>query len=85
MSCLVVYNTKENIDFLVKNWDALSKFSRDFSMFFVNPFSRTEKRWAIYPMSHELIVEKKDLKRSIDVISSNVEMATREGITKVIT
>ncbi|MCX8146893.1 MAG: hypothetical protein N3D84_00285 [Candidatus Woesearchaeota archaeon] len=84
MQCLVVYNTKENIDFLINNWELFSKFNNNFSIFFVNPFSKTEKRWAIYPMTHDIIAERKNLRQSINVLASNVEIITKEEIERII-
>lgn len=81
---LVTYNTKENIDIVLKAWDKLAKFKRNFSINFINPFSKTDKRWALYPMTHDFVTDRKDLKRSISIISSNVEYANKNEIEKVV-
>lgn len=81
---LIVYNTKDNLSFVVKNWDRLAKFRKNFSITFVNPFSKTDKRWAIYPSTHDFVTEKSKIKQSLDVLFSNVEATTKEEIEKII-
>ena len=80
---LVVYNTKENKEFLINNWDKLAKFNKGFSIHFVNPFSKTNKRWSIYPATHEFIAGKKNLKKGISSISSNVEEIAKKEIEDI--
>ncbi|MFC1732473.1 hypothetical protein ACFL6I_19385 [candidate division KSB1 bacterium] len=81
---LVVYNTKENFDVLIKNWDIIAKFKRQFSIYFINPFSKTEKRWSIYPMTHNMVTEKSGLKPGLITLFSNVEAVTKEEIEKIL-
>lgn len=81
---LVVYNTRENFDVVVKEWDALSDVKRHFSIHFVNPFSKTEKKWAVYPATHNIITEKSHLKNSLQALFANVDATTKEEIEKII-
>ncbi len=81
---LVVYNTKENFDVLVDNWDKIVGFKRHFSMYFVNPFSKTEKSWTIYPATHSLIVDKSGLKASLKTLFSKVDETAKEELSKLL-
>jgi hypothetical protein len=81
---LVVYNTKANFDIVLKNWDKLAKFKKNFSINFINPFSRSEKRWVIYPMTHELITDKSKIGPSLKIFFSNVDSASKEEIEKIL-
>lgn len=83
-SSLIVYNTNGNFEIVLKNWEKLAKFSRHFSIHFVNPFSKTEKRWAIYPMTHDLVTEKAGLKQGLTALFMTVEATTKEEIERVI-
>ena len=68
---VVVLNTKENLDFLVKHWKSLIKFP-DLCFYFVNPKSSDEQKWIVYPRSHDLIIDSKHLKKSLNVLFSAV-------------
>src|SRR3989338_11205533 len=45
---LVVLNTNSNLATLCSSWNDLIKF-RGLCIYFVNPFSSTDKKWIIYP------------------------------------
>ena len=81
---LVCYNTAENLDFLITNWDALVKFKRNFCVIFINPFSATDKKWAVYPATHDLITERPALKSGLQVLFSTVDKTTKEEIEKIV-
>jgi len=78
---IVCYNTKENIDFMLKNWETLAKL-QNFSMFFVNPFSKTEKKWIIYPKTHHALSD--NHKDGIKTLSNNVDLITLKEVENII-
>ena len=80
---LVVYNTKDNFDILIKNWDELSSFKRHFSIYFVNPFSTLEKRWVIFPYTHNMLTEKENLKLSLKSIAELVDQIDDKKLEKL--
>ena len=43
---LIVFNTKENLNTIINNWDRLIKF-KNLSIYFVNPLSGLDKKWII--------------------------------------
>lgn len=84
ISTMAVYNTKENFDSFMKSWDKFARFSRQFSIHFINPFSKTEKRWTLFPMTHDMVTEKAGLKPGLLALFANVEATTKEEVEKVI-
>jgi len=84
MCSLVVYNTKANLDSVLKHWDKIAGFKKNFSINFINPFSKSEKRWVVYPMTHELVVEKSKIGPSLKILFSNVDPVSKEEIEKIL-
>ncbi len=83
-SSLIVYNTSENLSKVISSWDKLAKFSAGFSIIFVNPYSSLDTKWAIFPMVHDRIIEKKDLSRGLKSLFSNVEETNKEKLSKLV-
>ena len=81
---LVILNSKENLDFLIKNWDYFVKLGRNFSVFFVNPFSKLEKFWTIYPSVHDFITERPVLSLGLKTMFEQVDAITEAEFEKVI-
>ena len=69
---LVVYNTKDNLNTIIKFWPRISEFPM-FSIYFVNPDSQTDRRWIIYPSTHSKIVEQSALKQGLFSLFESVE------------
>jgi len=81
---LVVLNSKENLNFLIKNWDAFVRLGKNFSIFFVNPFSKTEKFWTICPSVHNFITERPVLSTGLKTMFEQVDAITEAEFEKVI-
>lgn len=69
---LVTANTRENMDFLIKNWTSFIQYPH-LCVYFVNPKSSTDKRWIIFPATHEKITERRALKKGIESLFTTVE------------
>ena len=69
---VVVPNTKENVELLLKNWDGF-KEHKQLCFFFVNPNSKTEQKWMVYPSTHDSITEKNALRKGIESLFLTVE------------
>jgi hypothetical protein len=69
---LVIFNSKENLEIIIKNWEELAK-NQKFSIFFVNPFSSTEEKWIIYPSTHSRISSPFSLKKGLLALFATVE------------
>lgn len=69
VACL---NTKKNVDFLINNWNFFAKFKK-LAMFFINPNSKTETKWILYPYTHNFIADEKTLSTGLKSMSEGVE------------
>lgn len=70
--CIVCLNTKENLEFLIKNWEKFSS-NKQLCIYFVNPFSKSEKRWILYPATHATIAEAESLKLGLYTMFETVD------------
>lgn len=69
---VVCYNTRHNLELLIKNWQTLIKYPK-LCMFFVNPESSLDKKWIIYPATHNKICDPKNLKQGLESMFVMVE------------
>jgi len=74
---LVTLNNRLNLDFLVKNWNALSEF-RNLCIYFVNPFSQLDKKWLVFPYTHSRVCDESLLASGLKAIFDTVEPITEE-------
>jgi|TARA_Y100000310_G_C20465392_1_gene707367 hypothetical protein len=65
-------NNKENVKFLVSNWKEYSKM-RSLSIYFVNPFSNSDKVWTLRPCIHDKICDSSSLELGLKSMSDMVE------------
>ncbi|MBT7903521.1 hypothetical protein HN587_06685 [Candidatus Woesearchaeota archaeon] len=80
---LVFYNTTPNFKELLKHWDEISKI-KNLVVYFVNPFSRLEKKWMLFPKTHALI-SGDDVHEGLNSLFLTVEETTEDELTKIIT
>lgn len=69
---IVTLNTKENFSFVVSEWKRFQDV-RHFSIMFVNPFSRLDKKWVVFPSTHHMISEGKGIRKGLQSLYENVE------------
>ena len=81
---LFILNTKENFEIILANWDKLAKFDSLFNIYFMNPFSKLDKKWTIYPMTHNSMTDKKSLKPGLQSLAANVDWISKEEYEKII-
>ena len=67
---IVCLNTRQNIDFVINNWQKLISYKR-LSIIFANP--SINERWIIFPHTHNLISEKGAIKKGLLALFSSVE------------
>ncbi|MBW3012706.1 hypothetical protein KY325_00900 [Candidatus Woesearchaeota archaeon] len=67
---LILYNTKKNMELLLKSWDAFLEFPT-LSIIFANP--AVNDKWIISPAVHHKIADKKSLKQGLISMFQNVE------------
>jgi hypothetical protein len=80
---LVGFNTLENFQFIVDNWEALVSCA-GLMVYMVNPVSETEKRWVINPRVHERICDPESLKTGLRTMFETVEVLTQHRIKSLI-
>lgn len=81
---IVCFHTKSNFDFLINNWGAFVDLGRNFTIYFVNPFSKLDKVLSLSPYTHELITDDSTLKQGLKTMSETVEFTTEEEVKKII-
>jgi len=81
---LILYNTNANLKVLINDWEKFISFKRQFNIQFINPFSQLEKRWAIFPYTHNMVTEKAGLEFGLKALFNNVEPITKEKLEKVL-
>lgn len=70
---VVALNTKKNLDVLIKNWENAAKHP-GLCFIFVNPDSEIEKKWIVFPYTHEKVTEKKSLERGLKALFQTVDV-----------
>jgi hypothetical protein len=68
---LVILNTKENFNLVVKNWKKLSEYTK-LKIMFVNPESSLEKKWIISPHFHSKICDETSLRSGLMTMFESV-------------
>jgi len=74
---IFVMNSYDNFKFLIDNWKKLIDFPK-LTIYFVNMFSHTDKKWAIKPYLHNLVTDDKSLKEGLNSLFAAVEPLTEE-------
>jgi len=80
---IITLNSKENFESLVKNWSRLIDF-KFLCIFFINPFSGLDKKWVIFPHTHNKICDESSLKNGLKSIFETVDtIEEQELIAKI--
>ena len=70
---LVMLNSKNNFDVLIKNWNIFVDFHPMFLVIFSNPDSKLDTKWIIFPGTHNMIADSKSLKNGLKSMFETVE------------
>lgn len=81
---LVCFHTKENFDVLMKQWKRFVDAGKNLTMYFVNPFSKTDRVLTLSPYTHDLIADESTLMQGLKTMSGSVEFTTEEEVKKII-
>ncbi|MBN1157366.1 hypothetical protein JXA85_07110 [Candidatus Woesearchaeota archaeon] len=76
---IICFNTADNMKRMVMQWTELAKYPL-LSIYFVNPFSSLDKRWIIYPWTHNRIADPDSLETGLKSIAENVEQIRKEEV-----
>ncbi len=69
---LVMHNTMKNVEKIVEHWQELIKFPK-LALVFANPDASGDKRWIIFPHTHDKIIERKALRRGLESLYTTVD------------
>ena len=69
---IVTLNSKENFNIIIKNWNRLISF-KFLNIIFVNPFSEMDKKWIIFPHTHNKICDESSLKTGLKSMFETVD------------
>lgn len=69
---LVVFNSRQNLEFLIANWQKFV-LNPKLCIFFVNPESSHDKKWIIYPQTHNSLIEPAALRQGLETLFSGVD------------
>ncbi len=79
---ILLYNTKDNFDKILKAWETLAK-KPGLTIIFINPFSKIEKRWIIRPYTHNRITEPSALEQGLNSMYIMVDPTTKPEIEEL--
>lgn len=76
---LVTLNLRQNLALVMDHWKEFVGYER-FNIYFVNPFSATDKRWIISPHVHNKICDESALKQGLESIFLTVDEVTNSAL-----
>ncbi|MBL7055847.1 hypothetical protein ISS07_02960 [Candidatus Woesearchaeota archaeon] len=75
---IFLLNSKDNLRFLVTNWKKFSE-NKSLSLYFVNPFSSTDKAWILHPNIHDKICDASSLELGLNSMADMVERTGKDA------
>ncbi len=78
----VVFNTHENFQILLKRWAHFAEY-RQLSFFFVNPLSKLDKIWIIFPYTHSMIADPESLELGLKTMFEQIEPVVKEELARM--
>ena len=80
--CIVVFNSEDNLSKVIENWNILDKDPK-LQLVFANPYSLTDKRWAIIPYTHSKIIEHSALKGGLRSLFEGVDPISKATLARM--
>ncbi|HJN56604.1 MAG: hypothetical protein QF436_00050 [Candidatus Woesearchaeota archaeon] len=80
---LITLNNISNIKFVIDNWKKLSDFKL-LSIYFINPFSNSDKVWVICPYIHNMVCDNIALELGLKSMGEMVVAIDVDGLNKKI-
>ena len=81
---IVTLNSKENFELILKNWNKFVSF-KFLSIIFANPFSEIDKKWIIFPHTHQKICDENSLEIGLKSMFQMVEPIEEQQLIARIT
>ena len=69
---IVTLNSKNNLDVVIKNWNRLVQF-KFLNIIFVNPLSELDKKWIVFPYTHQKVCDGSSLENGLKSMFEMVE------------
>lgn len=79
---LVLYNTNENFNILIKQWEDLTKIL-GLAIYFINPYSKQEKKWIIHPRTHAMVSDSESFVEGLKSMFESVDIISEEEVKKL--
>lgn len=79
---IVAFNTKDAITNMIKNWKEISQLPQ-LQIYFLNPLSPIDKKWSLFPYTHERISDSASFETGIYSMAENVGYINDEQIKNV--
>ncbi|MBI2208329.1 hypothetical protein HYU50_02435 [Candidatus Woesearchaeota archaeon] len=76
---IITLNNSQNIRFSYNCWKKIAEM-RFLSLYFVNPFSNTDKAWILCPYAHDRICDKNSLWLGLKAMAEMVEPINYEKV-----
>ena len=82
--CIVTLNSAGNLNAILKSWKEIIQF-KSLSIIFVNPFSSLDKRWIVFPSTHNKISGESSLELGLKSMFETVEPISEQIMSERIT
>ncbi len=76
---IITLNSRDNLDSLLKNWNRLINF-KFLNIIFINPFSESDKKWIIFPHTHQKICNLPSLESGLKSMFAMVEPISEQEL-----
>jgi hypothetical protein len=80
---IITFNTKDNFDYLIHNWKRFIEYTK-LTIYFINPESKTDKKWHLAPKTHSIIADPDSLKQGLESLFSTVDAISSNEIKRII-
>lgn len=80
---LATFCNRANLFVIIKNWKKLVEF-KNFTIYFINPFSTKDKKWILCPYVHDRICDESSLELGLKSMFEVVDTITEEeAVSKI--
>jgi len=78
-----LFNTTDNFGVILENWKRFIDLEK-ITIYFINMFSNTDKKWVVKPYLHNKITDEKSLGKGLKSMFNMVEPITQKEVEKFI-
>jgi len=77
--CIITLNNKDNLDSVIRNWKKLSGYNL-LNIYFINPFSKLDKKWILIPYTHNKICDPESLELGLKSMFELIEQISEDQL-----